>query len=134
MELAIAARWLRHTNGPRRRENQLGEFREHNLPRRRGDQRVVVVNQGRRRALCFRGRSQRVHKGVAQRPRPEDKMEYLILFALTVLIADVWSIVNVIHSTADTGRKVLWTISVIIVPVLGFVLWYFLGPKTAGKG
>jgi len=59
---------------------------------------------------------------------------YLILFALTVLIADVWSVVNVIQSSADTGKKVLWTVSVIIVPVLGFIFWYFLGPKTAGKG
>jgi len=58
----------------------------------------------------------------------------MILFALTVLIADVWSIVNVIQSGADTGRKVRWTVSVIIVPVFGFILWYFLGPKTAGKG
>ena len=61
-------------------------------------------------------------------------MQYLILFALTVLIADAWSIVNVIRSREDTRRKVLWTVSVIIVPVLGFVFWYFLGPKTAGKG
>jgi len=58
---------------------------------------------------------------------------YLILFALTVLIADVWSVVNVIQSRVDTGKKVLWTVSVIIVPVLGFIFWYFLGPKTAGK-
>ncbi len=59
---------------------------------------------------------------------------YLILFALTVLIADAWSIVNVIQSSADTERKVLWTVSVIAVPVFGFIFWYFRGPKTAGKG
>jgi hypothetical protein len=43
-------------------------------------------------------------------------------------------IVNVFQSSADTGKKVLWTVLVIILPVLGFILWYFLGPKTAGKG
>ncbi|HEY4444587.1 MAG TPA: PLD nuclease N-terminal domain-containing protein [Steroidobacteraceae bacterium] len=52
------------------------------------------------------------------------------LFSLVVLIADVWAIVNVFQSGADTGRKVLWTVLVIILPVLGFILWYFLGPKT----
>jgi len=61
-------------------------------------------------------------------------MQYQGLFGLIVLIADVWSIVNVFQSNAETGRKVLWTVLVIILPVLGFVLWYFLGPKTAGKG
>ena len=61
-------------------------------------------------------------------------MQYQGLFGLVVLIADVWAIVNVFQSSADTGRKVLWTVLIIILPVLGFILWYFLGPKTAGKG
>jgi Phospholipase_D-nuclease N-terminal len=52
------------------------------------------------------------------------------IFALIVLIADVWAIVNVFQSGADTGRKVIWTVLVILMPVLGFILWYFLGPKT----
>jgi hypothetical protein len=57
-------------------------------------------------------------------------MQYQGLFGLIVLIADVWAIVNVFQSSADTGRKVLWTVLIIILPVLGFILWYFLGPKT----
>ena len=52
------------------------------------------------------------------------------LGSLIVLIADVWAIVNIFQSSADTGRKVLWTVLVILLPVLGFILWYFLGPKT----
>jgi hypothetical protein len=60
------------------------------------------------------------------------EMQYQGLFGLIVLIADVWAIVNVFQSSADTGKKVLWTVSVIILPVLGFILWYFLGPKTTG--
>jgi hypothetical protein len=57
-------------------------------------------------------------------------MQYPGFFGLIVLIADVWAIVNIFQSAADTGRKVLWTVLVIILPVLGFILWYFLGPKT----
>ena len=59
-------------------------------------------------------------------------MQYQGLFGLIVLIADVWAIVNVFQSSADTAKKVVWTVVVIILPVLGFILWYFLGPKTAG--
>jgi hypothetical protein len=59
-------------------------------------------------------------------------MQYQGLFGLVVLVADVWAIVNVFQSSAETGRKVLWTVLVIILPVLGFILWYFLGPKTGG--
>ena len=57
-------------------------------------------------------------------------MQYQGIFGLIVLIADVWAIVNIFQSAADTGKKVLWTVFVIILPVLGFILWYFLGPKT----
>lgn len=57
-------------------------------------------------------------------------MQYQGLGGLIILIADVWAIVNIFQSGADTGKKVLWTVLVIILPVLGFILWYFLGPKT----
>jgi hypothetical protein len=52
------------------------------------------------------------------------------LFGILILIADVWAIVNIFQSAADTGRKVVWTVLVIVLPVLGFILWYFLGPRT----
>jgi Phospholipase_D-nuclease N-terminal len=52
------------------------------------------------------------------------------LFGLIVLIADVWAIVNIFQSGADTGNKVLWIVIVFLLPLLGFILWYFWGPKT----
>ena len=52
------------------------------------------------------------------------------LWGLLVLIADVWAIVNVFQSGADTGKKVLWTVLIIVLPVVGFVLWLLLGPRT----
>jgi hypothetical protein len=57
-------------------------------------------------------------------------MQYQGLGGIIVLIADVWAIVNIIQSGADTGRKVIWTVVVILLPVLGFILWFFVGPKT----
>jgi hypothetical protein len=53
------------------------------------------------------------------------------LGGLIVLIADVWAIVNIFQSRADTGMKVVWTVVVILLPVLGFILWLIFGPKTA---
>jgi hypothetical protein len=52
------------------------------------------------------------------------------LWGLIVLIADVWALVNILQSGADTGTKVLWVVLVVFLPVLGFILWYFIGPKT----
>jgi hypothetical protein len=53
------------------------------------------------------------------------------IFGLIVLIADVWAIVNIFQSSADTGSKVLWIVVVFVLPLLGFILWYIWGPKTA---
>jgi hypothetical protein len=57
-------------------------------------------------------------------------VEYRGLWGLLVLIADVWAIVNIVQSSADTGKKVLWVVLVVVLPVLGFLLWLLLGPRT----
>jgi phospholipase D-like protein len=51
------------------------------------------------------------------------------LWGLIVLAADIWAIVNIFLSTTTTARKVLWTILVLILPVLGFLIWLFAGPR-----
>jgi len=48
---------------------------------------------------------------------------------LLVLIADVWAILSVIQSSESTGTKALWIVLVLVLPVLGFAIWYFAGPK-----
>jgi hypothetical protein len=53
------------------------------------------------------------------------------IWGLLVLIADVWAIVNVMQSRESTGSKVLWTVLIIVLPVIGFIIWFFAGPKTA---
>jgi hypothetical protein len=57
-------------------------------------------------------------------------MRYEGLGGLIVLIADVWAIVNILQSGASTGNKVLWTVIVFLLPILGFILWFFMGPRT----
>jgi len=57
-------------------------------------------------------------------------MAYQGLWGLLVLIADIWAIVNIFQSGAETGSKVLWTVLVVLLPVVGFLLWFFLGPRS----
>ena len=56
-------------------------------------------------------------------------MEFI--FGIIVLILDIWAIVNVIGSSASTGAKVLWVLLIIILPVVGFIIWFFAGPRSA---
>ena len=56
------------------------------------------------------------------------------LLGLLILIADVWAIINIAQSRATPGAKTLWVVLVLVLPVLGFVVWYFAGPKSASSG
>ncbi|MCX7559269.1 PLDc N-terminal domain-containing protein [Sulfitobacter sp. F26204] len=55
-------------------------------------------------------------------------MEYGIV-GLLVLVADVYAIINIISSRVSIGAKLLWTLLVLILPVIGFVIWFFAGPR-----
>jgi succinate dehydrogenase/fumarate reductase cytochrome b subunit len=52
------------------------------------------------------------------------------LGGILVLVADIWAIVNIFQSGASTERKVLWTVLVILLPVIGFIAWLVAGPRT----
>ncbi|MGR8998620.1 MAG: PLD nuclease N-terminal domain-containing protein [Gammaproteobacteria bacterium] len=51
------------------------------------------------------------------------------LVGTVILVLDIWAIVSVMQSGARTGTKVLWIVAVLLLPVIGLVLWFFLGPK-----
>jgi succinate dehydrogenase/fumarate reductase cytochrome b subunit len=51
------------------------------------------------------------------------------LFGLLILIGDIWAIINIFQSSATNEKKLLWTLVVVLLPLLGLILWYFLGPR-----
>lgn len=57
-------------------------------------------------------------------------MEVKGFFGVLILIADVYAILQIAQSSSSTGKKTLWIVLVILLPVLGFILWYLLGPKS----
>ena len=50
-------------------------------------------------------------------------------FGIIILILDVWAIISTIHSDRTVGIKVLWTVVVIVLPIIGFIIWLIAGPK-----
>ncbi len=51
------------------------------------------------------------------------------LFGLILLVLVVWAIVKTVQSDAGTGAKVFWVVLILLLPLLGLLLWLFLGPK-----
>jgi len=51
------------------------------------------------------------------------------LIGLLILIGDVWAIINIFQSSASSEKKLVWTVVVLVLPLLGLILWYFMGPR-----
>ena len=54
---------------------------------------------------------------------------YNSLWGLLILAGDIWAIINIFQSSVSNEKKLLWTLVVVLLPLLGLILWYFLGPR-----
>ena len=55
------------------------------------------------------------------------------LWGLLILAGDIWAIVSVLQSAASNEKKLIWIVAVVLLPVLGLALWFFLGPGAPGQ-
>lgn len=51
------------------------------------------------------------------------------LLGLIVLVLDIWAIINIVKSGIDPGKKVLWVLLVLFLPVIGLIVWAVAGPR-----
>lgn len=47
-----------------------------------------------------------------------------------ILALDIWAIISIIGSNETTGKKVIWTLAVLLLPILGFIAWLLFGPRS----
>lgn len=52
------------------------------------------------------------------------------LLGLIVLVLDIWAIVKTVDSGNTTGAKVFWILLILMLPVLGFIIWFIFSSKT----
>ena len=41
---------------------------------------------------------------------------------------DIIALVSLLKSDADSGTKILWVLLIVLLPVLGMVLYFLIGP------
>ena len=51
------------------------------------------------------------------------------LLGVLILAGDIWAIINILQSSVSNEKKLIWTIAVVLLPLLGLILWFFLGPR-----
>jgi len=51
------------------------------------------------------------------------------LLGLLILVGDIYALINIVQASVSTGNKVLWALLVLLLPVVGLILWFLLGPR-----
>jgi succinate dehydrogenase/fumarate reductase cytochrome b subunit len=51
------------------------------------------------------------------------------VLGVLILVGDIWAIINILQSSVSNEKKLIWTIAVVLLPLLGLILWFFLGPR-----
>jgi len=51
------------------------------------------------------------------------------LIGLVVLIFDIIAIIDIVNSGKDTGKKLLWILLVLVLPLVGMILYFVLNKK-----
>lgn len=55
-------------------------------------------------------------------------MEVTGILGFLILVADIWAVLQIAQSDAGNGKKALWIAIVVVLPVLGLIVWYLIGP------
>ncbi|MEI6083577.1 MAG: PLD nuclease N-terminal domain-containing protein [Verrucomicrobiota bacterium] len=51
------------------------------------------------------------------------------ILGLVILVLDIIAIIDCAKRSMDTGKKVLWILLILFLPVLGLILYYLVGRK-----
>jgi len=51
------------------------------------------------------------------------------LLGLIILVLDIIAIVDAAKSSMNTGKKALWIVLILILPVVGLILYYLVGKE-----
>lgn len=57
--------------------------------------------------------------------------EFTGIGGFILLALDIWALISVIGSNETTGKKVIWVIVILLLPLVGFFLWLLFGPRAA---
>ena len=51
------------------------------------------------------------------------------ILGILILAGDIWAIINIFQSSVSNEKKLIWILAVALLPLLGLILWFLLGPR-----
>lgn len=58
-------------------------------------------------------------------------IQYLGLWVLLALALNMWALLSVLGSGARLTAKLTWAVLLLVLPGIGFLVWYLMGPRNA---
>ncbi|MDH3778909.1 MAG: PLD nuclease N-terminal domain-containing protein [Gammaproteobacteria bacterium] len=55
------------------------------------------------------------------------------IWGILHLIVVIYAAIQIWNSSADQTKKLIWILVVAILPVVGLIIWFFVGPGTPKK-
>lgn len=55
------------------------------------------------------------------------------IIGLIVLVLDIWAIINTLGSSASGVAKIVWTLVILVLPIIGLIAWALAGPRSRGS-
>jgi hypothetical protein len=50
---------------------------------------------------------------------------------IILLALDIWALIATIGSNETTGKKVIWVLVILFLPLIGFIAWLVFGPRSS---
>ena len=51
------------------------------------------------------------------------------ILGLIIFVLDVLAIVDCVKNIKDSGKKILWIVLIVVLPVVGLIAYYLVGKK-----
>ncbi|WP_369991682.1 PLD nuclease N-terminal domain-containing protein [Pseudomonas xanthosomatis] len=61
-------------------------------------------------------------------------MYFWIAIAAIILLVDLWAIVSVLRSDKSDATKVMWSLILVVLPIVGLAIWGVAGPRGIKRG
>ncbi len=59
---------------------------------------------------------------------------FWIALTTILLLVDLWAIVSVFRSDKSDGTKIMWSLVIVALPLVGLIIWGIVGPRGIKRG
>ncbi|MFA4819653.1 MAG: PLD nuclease N-terminal domain-containing protein [Candidatus Aenigmatarchaeota archaeon] len=59
--------------------------------------------------------------------------EFMVILFIIWIAIFIWALIDMLKASKESGWKILWFIVIVLLPLLGVILYYFIGMEQGRK-